>query len=823
MGAAGAQPGVPGVPFPQVNDDAVPSPDQSVPRSASTEARIPANTDDSSAMDVDMGEATPTKRPAAAATAMLPSIKNLFGIERADNLRDVRRSPSQGDGFAPGSPSSSTRASLASNARSERGPYGHSNSSSFSGFAGGSGSSLGPMRNRQSSMTGSLGRAGISSTPPRQSTLPQMLAGDDSVRRRVELRPRASLKGLLMSPPTRRSVIDGDGPFDYGHTPRRHRPGSSMGSATATQLLPGPEPLVRASTGHVSTLSDPSPSLPLGIAPSSQTSAESPNQDVWGAASTHSESTSPRTSWHSRSSTLESGESSYKLVMSDVMRNGPPPLLPPFRDPSQTAIDLPRRSPEHVANSLARHGGLRDPLSSAEALATRRPRARTLTFSDRPIAPLPGSNDPARRQHLEAASELIRMGRNPPTGPPSGRIYHKHSASMQERAPIPLDVYTSEQLDTRGHRPKSSSMSARGPPLPTGAPYPPGIPMERPDLSRGAFDSFHPRRGRGADEASRPGANFVFPRRPMPDPVEAQRSAYQAHMMRGPGLPSVPDGIVSGRTGPGGSPRSSASGTIASGQAKYECAWCGKRFSRPSSLKIHHHSHTGEKPFVCNEPGCGRSFSVQSNLRRHQKCHAPGNESGEHMARGHPEHHSHSAGPSRSDDPDLWPGGPGQPNQMTRQHGHRASASWHHQPHHQHLASFGSMPQLKDYPPLSRSAFEPGSRSMGPWSHVPQQMAGSGPSGLDPPFMQIRDRRTSESSGEEDETLPSDIMLARDSSKQEMASSHRGPPSVFSSDDEDRPPTSRMRSSTSGSTSGIRIGFSSLLNPTAEASIDEKE
>jgi hypothetical protein len=64
----------------------------------------------------------------------------------------------------------------------------------------------------------------------------------------------------------------------------------------------------------------------------------------------------------------------------------------------------------------------------------------------------------------------------------------------------------------------------------------------------------------------------------------------------------------------------SATGNAA-GAAKYECGWCGKRFSRPSSLKIHHHSHTGEKPFVCSEPGCGRTFSVQSNLRRHQKSH----------------------------------------------------------------------------------------------------------------------------------------------------------------------------------------------------------
>lgn len=54
---------------------------------------------------------------------------------------------------------------------------------------------------------------------------------------------------------------------------------------------------------------------------------------------------------------------------------------------------------------------------------------------------------------------------------------------------------------------------------------------------------------------------------------------------------------------------------------KYECEYCGKGFTRPSSLKIHLNSHTGEKPFVCTFEGCGRSFSVLSNMRRHARVH----------------------------------------------------------------------------------------------------------------------------------------------------------------------------------------------------------
>ncbi|KAL9077677.1 MAG: hypothetical protein Q9161_000049 [Pseudevernia consocians] len=56
-------------------------------------------------------------------------------------------------------------------------------------------------------------------------------------------------------------------------------------------------------------------------------------------------------------------------------------------------------------------------------------------------------------------------------------------------------------------------------------------------------------------------------------------------------------------------------------QKKHKCKICDKRFTRPSSLQTHMYSHTGEKPYACEAQGCGRHFSVVSNLRRHRKVH----------------------------------------------------------------------------------------------------------------------------------------------------------------------------------------------------------
>lgn len=66
----------------------------------------------------------------------------------------------------------------------------------------------------------------------------------------------------------------------------------------------------------------------------------------------------------------------------------------------------------------------------------------------------------------------------------------------------------------------------------------------------------------------------------------------------------------------------SSQATYPQSQDRYICVTCQKAFSRPSSLKIHSHSHTGEKPFKCPHSGCGKAFSVRSNMKRHERgCH----------------------------------------------------------------------------------------------------------------------------------------------------------------------------------------------------------
>ncbi|CAN9502397.1 unnamed protein product [Ophioblennius macclurei] len=53
---------------------------------------------------------------------------------------------------------------------------------------------------------------------------------------------------------------------------------------------------------------------------------------------------------------------------------------------------------------------------------------------------------------------------------------------------------------------------------------------------------------------------------------------------------------------------------------KYVCDYCGRACAKPSVLKKHIRSHTGERPYPCIP--CGFSFKTKSNLYKHRKSHA---------------------------------------------------------------------------------------------------------------------------------------------------------------------------------------------------------
>lgn len=55
----------------------------------------------------------------------------------------------------------------------------------------------------------------------------------------------------------------------------------------------------------------------------------------------------------------------------------------------------------------------------------------------------------------------------------------------------------------------------------------------------------------------------------------------------------------------------------------FTCSICFRQFNKKANLKVHSRKHTGEKPYACSKPGCGRTFMWKSSVTFHeQNCQA---------------------------------------------------------------------------------------------------------------------------------------------------------------------------------------------------------
>uniref|UniRef100_A0AAV1VAF9 Wilms tumor protein homolog n=1 Tax=Peronospora matthiolae TaxID=2874970 RepID=A0AAV1VAF9_9STRA len=72
----------------------------------------------------------------------------------------------------------------------------------------------------------------------------------------------------------------------------------------------------------------------------------------------------------------------------------------------------------------------------------------------------------------------------------------------------------------------------------------------------------------------------------------------------------------------GTSQTSSTSTTVMDRPFVCEEPGCGRRFNRKFTLTEHKKTHTGEKPYVCPLVECSRRFSTSGNLARHKRLHA---------------------------------------------------------------------------------------------------------------------------------------------------------------------------------------------------------
>lgn len=66
---------------------------------------------------------------------------------------------------------------------------------------------------------------------------------------------------------------------------------------------------------------------------------------------------------------------------------------------------------------------------------------------------------------------------------------------------------------------------------------------------------------------------------------------------------------------------SDVSGTDNNEIFNFKCKYCFKNLSSRQNLREHTYIHTGERPFICTEVGCGQRFRQGSLLSIHKKIH----------------------------------------------------------------------------------------------------------------------------------------------------------------------------------------------------------
>ncbi|XP_061881471.1 zinc finger protein 367 [Entelurus aequoreus] len=55
--------------------------------------------------------------------------------------------------------------------------------------------------------------------------------------------------------------------------------------------------------------------------------------------------------------------------------------------------------------------------------------------------------------------------------------------------------------------------------------------------------------------------------------------------------------------------------------SRIRCNICHRVFPREKSLQAHKRTHTGERPYLCDYPNCGKAFVQSGQLKTHQRLH----------------------------------------------------------------------------------------------------------------------------------------------------------------------------------------------------------